>query len=160
MVILNPSDLILGSVYLRVIFNLFYTILGSVYLRVSFNLYYTLLEGVYLCVTFYHFSTLWGSVDLKAIFNIFSTHFGSVYLLFTFNLFYTLLDSALLTIWNDTIEIIDFYNKIQLTPYQINTVRLTPFGSIQVIVLLFDLLSKYFLALQYFSASETNTAWI
>ena len=50
--ILNPSDLILGSVYLRVIFNLFYTILGSVYLRVSFNLYYTLLEGVYLCVTF------------------------------------------------------------------------------------------------------------
>ena len=31
--------------------------------------------------------------------------------------------------WNDTIEIIDFYYKIQLTPYQINTVRLTSFDN-------------------------------
>ena len=42
----------MGSVYLRVIFNLFYTLFGSVYLRVTFNLFYTLLGSVYLRVTF------------------------------------------------------------------------------------------------------------
>ena len=41
---------LLGSVYLKVIFNIFYTLLGSVYLGVIFNFFYTLLGGVYLRV--------------------------------------------------------------------------------------------------------------
>ena len=39
---------LLGSVYLRVTFNLSYTLLGNVYLTVIFNLSYTLLCNVYL----------------------------------------------------------------------------------------------------------------
>ena len=33
----------MGSVYLEVVFNLFYTLLGSIYVKVIKNLFYTLL---------------------------------------------------------------------------------------------------------------------
>ena len=46
----NPNPTVLGSVYLRVIFNLLHTLLGSVYLRVILILFYTLLGSVYLRV--------------------------------------------------------------------------------------------------------------
>ena len=53
---------LLGSVHLRVTFNLLYTLLGSVYLRVIFNLFHTLLGIVYPRVTFNLSHTLLGSV--------------------------------------------------------------------------------------------------
>ena len=42
----------MGSVYLRVTLNHYYTLLDSVYLRVMFNLFYTLLGSVYLRIIF------------------------------------------------------------------------------------------------------------
>ena len=64
------SHTLLGSAYLRVIFNLFYTLLSSVYLRVTFDLFYTLLGGLYPRVTFNLFYTLFSSVYLRVIFNV------------------------------------------------------------------------------------------
>ena len=58
---------LLGSVYLRVIFNLLFTLLGSVRLGVIFNLLYTLLGYVHLRVTYNLFYTLLGSVYLRVI---------------------------------------------------------------------------------------------
>ena len=58
---------LLGSVYLRVTFNLLHTLLGSLHLRVIFNLFYTLLGSVYLRVIFNLFYTLLGSVYLRAV---------------------------------------------------------------------------------------------
>ena len=86
---------LLGSVYLRVTFNLFYTILGSVYPRkistyillgcvyrlllIYFNLFYALLGSVYLKVTFNLFYTLLGSVYLGVISNLSSIPFWVAY---------------------------------------------------------------------------------
>ena len=53
---------VVGSVHLRVTFNLFHTLLGNVYLRVIFNLFHTLLGIVYPRVTFNLSHTLLGSV--------------------------------------------------------------------------------------------------
>ena len=58
---------LLGSVYLRVTFNLLHTLLGSLYLRVIFNLLHTLLGSVYLRVIFNLFYTLLGSVYLRVV---------------------------------------------------------------------------------------------
>ena len=101
---------LLGSVYLRVTFNLFYTILGSVYLRkiplvfstyillgcvyrlllIYFNLFYALLGSVYLKVTFNLFYTLLGSEFLGVIFNLSSIPFRVVYNLRLLLIFSTL----------------------------------------------------------------------
>ena len=64
------SHTLLGSAYLRVIFNLFYTLLSSVYLRVTFDLFYTLLGSLYPRVTFNLSYTLLSSVYLRVIFNV------------------------------------------------------------------------------------------
>ena len=58
---------LLGSVYLRVTFNLLHTLLGSLHLRVIFNLLHTLLGSVYLRVIFNLFYTLLGSVYLRVV---------------------------------------------------------------------------------------------
>ena len=58
---------LLGSVYLRVTFNLLHTLLGSVHLRVIFNPLHILLGSVYLRVIFNLLYTLLGSVYLRVI---------------------------------------------------------------------------------------------
>ena len=76
----NPIKIInilLGSVYIRAIFNLFYTLLSSVDLRVIFlSILYTLLRSLYLRVYFYLFYTLLGSVYLKIYFKSLLYPFG------------------------------------------------------------------------------------